>query len=71
MSNSDTLHKAARLAYLALMLEARQPGRPPKHEFDTANLARDFGVTQRSIQRDLHEAWKVREFLCRIKEAGK
>lgn len=54
------LHKAARLTVLALLLEKRKPGRPKKREFDTKALAEAMGVSQRSIQRDIHLAEQVR-----------
>jgi len=57
------LQRAARLAYLVLLLESRGPGRPRKRQFDTAEIAHHLGVTQRSIQRDLHLAQQVREIL--------
>ncbi len=63
----ESLNKAARIAYLVLLLEKRNPGRPPHHEFDSAELAGILGVSQRSIQRDLHDAWRVRDKLQTLK----
>jgi hypothetical protein len=65
MTNTpDTsLAKAARIAYLVLLIRTRGPGRPRKMEFDTANLAILLGVTQRSIQRDLHFAGQVNDLV--------
>jgi hypothetical protein len=65
MQNSATpsLYKSARIAYLVLMLRKRGLGRPRKMEFDTAALAKTLGVTQRSIQRDLHFAGQVNDLL--------
>ncbi len=60
------LHKAARIAYLVLLLEKRGPGRPRKRELDTAKIAKQLGVTQRSIQRDLHFVAQVREIMAKF-----
>jgi transcriptional antiterminator len=62
----NSLNKAARIAYLVLLLEKRNPGRPPHHEFDSVELAQKLGVSQRSVQRDLHDAWKVRDILHKL-----
>ena len=63
MINRDVLPKAARIAYLVLLEEKRGPGHPRKRELDTAEIAKRLGVTQRSIQRDLHFAKRVRDIL--------
>lgn len=60
---ASPLHKAARIAYLALILMQRGVGRPKKREFDTADIARRLGVTQRSIQRDLKYAEHVAQLV--------
>jgi hypothetical protein len=62
----DVLPKAARIAYLVLLVEKRGPGKPRKKEFDTAEIASRLGVTQRSIQRDLHFAHQVREIMAKF-----
>lgn len=62
----ENIFKAARLALLALLLEQRGPGRPKKREWDTAALASLLGVSQRSIQRDLHQAQQVRYMFRKI-----
>lgn len=59
---TDTINKAARLAYLVLLLRDRHPGRPKKR-LDTKALATLLGTTQRSIQRDLHDVERVRVLL--------
>jgi predicted DNA-binding transcriptional regulator YafY len=62
----NSLHKAARLATLVLMLEHRGRGRPRKREWNTAKLADLFGVSRRSIQRDIKLADTVRQMLKKV-----
>lgn len=70
MAERNCIHKAARIAYLSLCLLERKRGRPPKHEFNTVELARRLGVSQRSIQRDLHYAWQVKELVKTYQKGG-
>ena len=68
VSTAARLNKAARIAYLALLLGERGVGRPRKQEIDTAAIAARLGVTQRSIQRDLHYAQQVWALASQMRE---